>query len=288
MQTSLQTIEELPPIPLVPYSISLALTVAYRQLRDQTTSTDLEQVKRNLEVRCALLEGLSKRWWSADAMAKLGRRALRSSKGSNKTGVAKNDSAKADEVSAMDQMLEAEVAVCKYGPFAQGAHKDNAEASPTLLSKTNGKKRRRDDEQDLTVGAQVHERNALDVLSSAAAAHRTTNSTMNLDGNVGDPYSAHNEFTTISYPTSTNDLPMLHVPEGGVSSSFMPSSSTTTTVDQNYLDNLFEDFFDVGMPTMFNDPLFGGDNFWPDLSFTNSEHDAQAEYQDPYQSLRLP
>ena len=67
---------DLPPLPVVPYAASLAMTVAYRQIRDSRTIEEQISARADLTSRCEILESLSSRWWSADVMAKLGRKVL--------------------------------------------------------------------------------------------------------------------------------------------------------------------------------------------------------------------
>ncbi|KAJ5150955.1 uncharacterized protein N7482_010207 [Penicillium canariense] len=66
----------LPPLPIVPYAISLSMGVSYRQLRSSKLITHFDRAKASLEASCALLEGLGAEWYSAEAMARLGRKAL--------------------------------------------------------------------------------------------------------------------------------------------------------------------------------------------------------------------
>lgn len=68
--------QNLPPLPIVPYAVSLALSVAYRQLRHSRLITHRNRAKSDLSSCCDLLESMSSRWWSASAMARLGRKAL--------------------------------------------------------------------------------------------------------------------------------------------------------------------------------------------------------------------
>ncbi|KAJ5815314.1 hypothetical protein N7474_007091 [Penicillium riverlandense] len=70
--------DELPPLPLVPYAITLSMGVSYRQLRSSKLITHLDRAKGSLEASCSLLEALSVYWYWAEAMARLGRKALRS------------------------------------------------------------------------------------------------------------------------------------------------------------------------------------------------------------------
>lgn len=67
---------QLPPLPIVAYAISLSMGVSYRQLRSSRLITHFNRAKASLEASCALLEDLSADWYSAEAMARLGRKAL--------------------------------------------------------------------------------------------------------------------------------------------------------------------------------------------------------------------
>lgn len=66
----------LPSHPIVPYAISLSMGVSYRQLRSSKLITHSNRAKASLEACCSLLEKMSSQWYSAEAMARLGRRAL--------------------------------------------------------------------------------------------------------------------------------------------------------------------------------------------------------------------
>ncbi|KAJ5312898.1 hypothetical protein PENANT_c049G02942 [Penicillium antarcticum] len=68
--------DDLPPLPIVPYSISLSMGVSYRQLRSSRLITHLDRAKASLEACCCLLENLSPYWYSAEAMGRLGHKAL--------------------------------------------------------------------------------------------------------------------------------------------------------------------------------------------------------------------
>jgi hypothetical protein len=50
--------------------------VSYRQLRSSRLITHLDRAKASLEACCSLLENLSPYWYSAEAMARLGQKAL--------------------------------------------------------------------------------------------------------------------------------------------------------------------------------------------------------------------
>ena len=99
-----ETANQMPSLPLVPYAASLSMTVAYRQLRDSKSIHDQRLAMIDLDSRCAILEGLSTRWWSADAMAKLGRKALKNLQGSLE-----------DNPGKVMLMLEDAVAICSGG-----------------------------------------------------------------------------------------------------------------------------------------------------------------------------
>ena len=101
----------LPPVPLVPYAISLSLTVAYRGLRD--SHCDPDKTQSDLAARCGILENLNKKWWTADAMAKLGRKALKSLQHPGQVDGQRQSTAGLN----VGDALEAEVAPCKFGPF---------------------------------------------------------------------------------------------------------------------------------------------------------------------------
>lgn len=66
------------PLPLIPYSISLALTVAYRDLRDGHKSASM--AIDDIFLRCDSLEALGSNWPTAKIMARLGRAVLTRSK----------------------------------------------------------------------------------------------------------------------------------------------------------------------------------------------------------------
>lgn len=50
--------------------------VSYRQLRSSKLITHFNRARASLEACCSLLEDLSSQWYSAEAMARLGRKAL--------------------------------------------------------------------------------------------------------------------------------------------------------------------------------------------------------------------
>lgn len=68
--------ETLPPLPLVPYAISMATTVIYRALRDGRRDTDT--AFHDLGLCCNALDSLGQRWTSAQGVARLAKRLWRS------------------------------------------------------------------------------------------------------------------------------------------------------------------------------------------------------------------
>lgn len=67
--------QSLPPLPLVPYAVSMSLTIIYRALRDNqrdnTTAYD------NLLLCCNALDAMSKRWTSTKRVVQLAKRLLK-------------------------------------------------------------------------------------------------------------------------------------------------------------------------------------------------------------------
>ncbi|KAJ5157253.1 uncharacterized protein N7482_008353 [Penicillium canariense] len=80
--TSCKKGQNLPPLPLVPYAMSMALTVIYRALRDN--QRDTKAAYDNLLVCCNALEAMSKLWTSTKRVLQLAKRLL---KLMNKPGV---------------------------------------------------------------------------------------------------------------------------------------------------------------------------------------------------------
>lgn len=72
---------DLPPLPILPYSLALSMGVSYQQFRSSKLITHLNRTKTSLASCCALLEELSDSWFSAEAMARLGRTALHQMEG---------------------------------------------------------------------------------------------------------------------------------------------------------------------------------------------------------------
>ncbi|KAL3457731.1 hypothetical protein BJX64DRAFT_244307 [Aspergillus heterothallicus] len=74
--------QKLSPLPVVPYAVSLSMGVSYQQFRNSKLITHFDRAKNSLEACCTVLEDLSTSWYSAEAMARLGRKALRQIEGS--------------------------------------------------------------------------------------------------------------------------------------------------------------------------------------------------------------
>ena len=64
--------EGLPPLPLVPYAMSMSTTVIYRALHDG--ARDMIAAREDLQRCCDALDGLSQRWTSVRGVAKLAKR----------------------------------------------------------------------------------------------------------------------------------------------------------------------------------------------------------------------
>lgn len=67
--------ESLPPLPLVPYAMSMATTVMYRALHDN--ERDIYTAYQDLRLCCDTLDALSQQWTSAIGVAKLAKRLWR-------------------------------------------------------------------------------------------------------------------------------------------------------------------------------------------------------------------
>ncbi|KAF2872111.1 fungal-specific transcription factor domain-containing protein [Massariosphaeria phaeospora] len=64
--------ELLPPLPLVPYALSVALSVVYRHFRSRRLKVHINRAKDELRQCVVLLNRLRNAWWSAGTMADLG------------------------------------------------------------------------------------------------------------------------------------------------------------------------------------------------------------------------
>lgn len=246
--------KDVPPIPLVPYAIGLSLTVAYRCIRTSSRS-DIEQQKANLNTRSKMLESLSTYWWTANAMAKLGQKALKSMQ--NPVGV------KRAETDNIASAMDAEVTACKFGPFDPKENKNSTEKS----NKSG---------------------DALRLLSDAAATHNhTPHSTASFSqssraNNVPGANFPHNNSIDSSIYQSTpltdtlttpgpTDMNMTGTAAGPNDPTAAFDSALFAKFDGEYgnlseLDNMFDGFYDLSMPTVtFQDfegwPMVGGNGY---------------------------
>lgn len=64
--------ETLPPLPIVPYSLSVALSVVYRHFRSRRLKVHINRATDELKQCVTLLNRLRSSWWSAGTMADLG------------------------------------------------------------------------------------------------------------------------------------------------------------------------------------------------------------------------
>lgn len=64
--------ERLPPLPLVPYALSVALSVVYRHFRSRRLKVHVNRATDELKQCVVLLNRLRYAWWSAGTMADLG------------------------------------------------------------------------------------------------------------------------------------------------------------------------------------------------------------------------
>lgn len=64
--------ERLPPLPLVPYALSVALSVVYRHFRSRRLKVHINRATEELKQCVTLLNRLRYAWWSAGTMADLG------------------------------------------------------------------------------------------------------------------------------------------------------------------------------------------------------------------------
>ncbi|OCK86246.1 hypothetical protein K432DRAFT_285060 [Lepidopterella palustris CBS 459.81] len=77
--------ETLPPLPIIPYALSMALSVVYRHFRQRKLQMHRNRAKEELKSCVALLNRLRTSWWSAGAMADLGMAALSNADRGNRT-----------------------------------------------------------------------------------------------------------------------------------------------------------------------------------------------------------
>ncbi|KAF2133380.1 hypothetical protein P153DRAFT_308147 [Dothidotthia symphoricarpi CBS 119687] len=73
--------ELLPPLPLVPYALGVALSVVYRHFRSRRLKVHVNRATEELKQCVRLLDRLRNAWWSAGTMADLGRAVLNNAAG---------------------------------------------------------------------------------------------------------------------------------------------------------------------------------------------------------------
>lgn len=73
--------ELLPPLPLVPYALGVALSVVYRHFRSRRLKVHVNRATEELKQCVRLLDRLRNAWWSAGTTADLGRAVLSNAAG---------------------------------------------------------------------------------------------------------------------------------------------------------------------------------------------------------------
>jgi hypothetical protein len=73
--------ELLPPLPIVPYALGVALSVVYRHFRSRRLKVHVNRATEELKQCVRLLDRLRNAWWSAGTMADLGRAVLNNAAG---------------------------------------------------------------------------------------------------------------------------------------------------------------------------------------------------------------
>lgn len=71
-----QDVQDLLPVPVVAYVLSLAFSITYRQLREGKLPSARQTAKEQLIVLYQCLQTLDLTWWSASIMVRLGNRVL--------------------------------------------------------------------------------------------------------------------------------------------------------------------------------------------------------------------
>lgn len=79
--------EKLPPLPIVPYALGVALSVVYRHFRSRRLKVHVSRATEELRQCVGLLDRLRKSWWVAGTMAELGRAVLSNAAGRNTNAV---------------------------------------------------------------------------------------------------------------------------------------------------------------------------------------------------------
>lgn len=80
--------ELLPPLPLVPYALGVALSVVYRHFRSRRLKVHVNRATEELKQCVRLLDRLRNAWWSAGTTADLGRAVLSNAAGRANTNAA--------------------------------------------------------------------------------------------------------------------------------------------------------------------------------------------------------
>lgn len=128
----------LPPHPIVPYAISLSMGVSYRQLRSSKLITHSNRAKASLVACCSLLEKISLQWYSAEAMARLGRRALyQIEHGEHQNQQQQQQSRQVAEVS-LPQTTTTSRVVPELGPFTLPGHTNATTFAPEAINLESG------------------------------------------------------------------------------------------------------------------------------------------------------
>ncbi|CAN9405450.1 unnamed protein product [Alternaria alternata] len=79
--------ELLPPLPIVPYALGVALSVVYRHFRSRRLKVHVNRATEELKQCVRLLDRLRNAWWSAGTTADLGRAVLSNAAGRNTNAV---------------------------------------------------------------------------------------------------------------------------------------------------------------------------------------------------------
>ena len=92
--------ERLPPLPLVPYALSMALSVVYRHFRSRRLKVHINRATEELKQCVQLLDRLRNAWWSAGTMADIGRAVLSNAAGRTTTTTNNTNAANTPATSA--------------------------------------------------------------------------------------------------------------------------------------------------------------------------------------------
>jgi hypothetical protein len=79
--------EMLPPLPIVPYALGVALSVVYRHFRSRRLKVHVNRATEELKQCVRLLDRLRNAWWSAGTTADLGRAVLSNAAGRSTNAV---------------------------------------------------------------------------------------------------------------------------------------------------------------------------------------------------------